>query len=86
MNGKLALAFILAFGLIGGVASAASYDPNPGRAVGVITTGEWMISATGVLTWNSGVATPDAQWYAERSRQLAEIQADLDCQINGCAP
>lgn len=82
------LALALALAGLGSLALAAGWEaPAAPVAQGAAQPGLWTLSVSGVLTWTTdGASAPvPASWYLERSKQLADIQADSACQIAACA-
>ena len=83
----LVLAFALA--LAGSSALAAGWRTTPDvtrPAPQALPSGRWTLSATGVLTWTIDPSASEVpvNWYVEHSRQIQEIQRDIDCQISAC--
>lgn len=53
------------------------------------TSGRWILTESGAVMWVTddqvppGARTPNAQWYADRARELQRVADDLECQISG---
>lgn len=49
--------------------------------------GHWTLSTSGALMWTTDAAAAPvpASWSVERSKEIADLQADIDCQIAACA-
>lgn len=87
MAQRTALALAFALALAGSSALAAGWrTPTVAQVPQALPSGHWTLWDGRILHWTIDPSDPQVptSWYEEHSRQIQQIQQDIDCQISAC--